>query len=1410
MGLSLRNIKKKIVDVFDANTQADQQRRVAAGQPRMYQQQQAQSGAVNPISVVAQVPHATKVVASAIGKGIYETGDMGVNATQYAIAKAKHDAVTADYTKNQFGQSFNESLPGALVRPFVNLGQTLGTGLAAPGIQAMEARGEIAPGEAERILNEGYNKAGLDLNQSKGTAARKIYGNAGQAAFNVATLGTGAEAATIEGGLAATVKSMPTIALKYGVPAGTLQTIQEDKPGWKNLATNVATNTAVAGVTPVVMGAAGEAVRKATPLNEAGNVSLPGGGSGKPKVTAKKLPTDAEIQKQIKSHSGAGGKIEKAQAKLTEEQRLAATHGDTGMAGLQMDPTARQALLAKTRAAAAEAEKPQIRLKNSELPKDHPLYMSPAEEAALKAQVPKEGKFSGDLPINKPTVKAKGAPEGVGTIPLDQLGPPKTAEARTVEGKVMKDPTVKKVFDNLSKADRISKTEQGLTATAIEQAAKKHGIDTADLNVWDRLQTGKPKNVAERRFFKDVKAETDRIFKLQQQVDPSIVYRENYLPGKYAQQGTPAYDDAIQQLKSVTGSEQAKSFDTYRQAKDIGGLDPKYKTLQETLASNAGEAQKALFTKQAVDAGLADGVFDTKPLNRNWKQVEGMYTSDGAPVYASKAVADRINNAMQAPSDFVGKTIEKAAKVSGGMQQIALTGGVPNTSLNAFGISQEFFQGMGYGRPGVITDMVHSFTKQTTQERFNAPKSVAKGLSTPEFVRQAELKGANIGQITSDASTMNQGGIRRIANKASGEQATFQQLMPNIKLSILEDTYKKFVGEMGHDKALQVAADTVNKATGFVDEIGKGRSVNARNLKSATLFAPQYREAVIGQLSSAVEAWLPKNLNNPTFNYGRRFAAGLLTTAGIYDALNYKLNGHHMWDNRNGQELSLQIPTGEKDEKGNQPVVNIPLFPSILTIPRAVVNGVTAGIRGDKKAVVKEASKVLATPIQVGGQILSNRDYFDRPIYNDAQTAADQGIAPDNAAEVAGKVGVYAAKQLTPGPIRAALDKLGVGRDEPVSWGQFAAAATEAPVRFGKQLNPATEAYFKDRDQVYGALNKNDKAIWDAIHPPIKKNVNGEYITDKTVWSGATRAANYLNSPNVLAAENEMAARAKARGEAVDPLFGDLKGQQQLIALTIDTLPPKDPNKTILKEQNPWYDAYYQKRQAFFDSLPPGDPNKPKGPIAYPEPSGQVASLQDAYYQLTDSKARAQMMENNPELADQFAKEEQYARAVRAAKNLPQYDRYPQATPQVQRLIDEYSALPSKESGGKSRIRSAWIKSHPKEWALMSDQFSKQAQYNLQQDASLASFEGRDLTEKGIKAITSLAKDLGMSTGGGYGGGYGGGSGSSSSNPYQYAVSLKAGKVSLKGKAAQPKKSKGTSKRYTVAKPKVTSKKSRV
>ena len=192
---------------------------------------------------------------------------------------------------------------------------------------------------------------------------------------------------------------------------------------------------------------------------------------------------------------------------------------------------------------------------------------------------------------------------------------------------------------------------------------------------------------------------------------------------------------------------------------------------------------------------------------------------------------------------------------------------------------------------------------------------------------------------------------------------------------------------------------------------------------------------------------------------------------------------------------------------------------------------------------------------------------------------------------------------------------------------------------------------------------------------------------------------------------------------------------------------------------------------------------------------------------------KRQILTDNPGLSDQFAKEEQYSRAVRAAKDLPQYDKYPEPPKDVQNLIDFYSALPKGEGpNGKSPTRSAWIKAHPAEWDKMTAQFSKQAEYGLQQDMQVASFEGQDPTAKGIKDIKSLAQSLGMIDNPFTGSG--GGSGKVAiKDPRSYGVSLRQSgniKVGKVAKIASPARAKAKVTRVASSKPKVSLKKALV
>lgn len=962
-----------------------------------------------------------------------------------------------------------------------------------------------------------------------------------------------------------------------------------------------------------------------------------------------------------------------------------------------------------------------------------------------------------------------GADYGVALKNADRIGgwttptevktsPVLPAEPKVIVGKVKKDPTVKQALEDISRSRGVAQVDANLIAAQIANKGRELGVNLG-MDFVNKYQTGALATPQEKALGAFIKQIDDQIFAKQRELNPSIEYRRNHIPQEYANKPEDI-TAAINRLQRDTGAANRRAFNTYSEARAYG-LEPKFKTVDQMIGSNISKVQNVAKNRELVNKGLEGGIFTTETKG---SPIIGIFDQNGNQIYAQKGVADVLNGVLQKDSTGLAKGVDKLAKLFGASQDIMLQGGVPGTNANFFVTGQmvkdttrnigkaplhpiEAAQQEGH----LISDFFRG--KDKTQARFADGSFKANGVEVKnaDLTREMAKRGVYINPQTSMADSGRNAATR--AWHTLGNNPTFGRYMPNRMLSMAQEVYKQSVKDIGHEAALDQAAKTIKTYNGLVDTVAKGRNNLTNDAMSVGLFAPKYRESIINSLVNTVKSVYPTTWSDPAFKPSRQLLAGMMETLVAYELLNRKLTGHSMLDNRKYQELSLEIPYGGKDEKGNQKVINIPFMPGFMTIPRALVGvgqglaPIAKGKTPDIQQITSQASKALSAPLQTAGNIIANKDYFGRPIYMDQKVAAEQGVAPDNILQASKNIGIYGLGQSLPGWFRAGFDYS--KNKSPL---QAAATALEAPLRFGKR-NPPVEQYYADVNDVRGALNKNDQAVWDSIHPPVRKNAKGEYITGKSVWDGAARATGYLKSPGVLAAENEMARRAASRGEKVDPLFdGSLTPQQQQIALTMDTLPPKDPNKTVLRKQNPWYEDLSKRRSQFFDSLPPADPNKPKAPIAYPEPDAKVASLQDAYYQLKDSGMKRQMLEDNPELADQFAKEEQYSRAVRAAKNLPQYDQYPEPTPQVKKLIDEYMALPKGEANGKSKIRSTWIKNHPTEWAMMSDQFSKQSLYNLQQDAQIAAFEGQDLTDKGIKAIKSLARDLGGSGGNSYSG----------------------------------------------------------
>lgn len=731
-----------------------------------------------------------------------------------------------------------------------------------------------------------------------------------------------------------------------------------------------------------------------------------------------------------------------------------------------------------------------------------------------------------------------------------------------ITGNPKKNPLVKEVLTKISQTRTAANTEADLTANIIKTAAKEEGVKL-NRKFIDRYQAGQLTTNAEKRVAEIIKRETDRIFSQQQQIDPTIGYRQNYLPQSYAQ-NTPDVESALSQLRLRTGAVNERQFSTYQEAGQFG-LSPKYKTVDQMVGANAQEARQALGNRDVVESGLQSGLFTTGTPQRGQTAVEGFKDEFGAPIFADKKVADVINGVMQDSTTGLAKLLRKSKELNSLWQDIALAGGIPGTPINFFTFGQAV-KDLSAGRVSVVKDFMYSLSKQATQRRF---------AENSDFVREMANRGVPF-NVASNLTNAETNPLSKLWGRAVN-QPTFQQFMPNQYLSVAENTFNKLNKKVGREKALEIAAETTKKFYGITDQIAKGRDRATQDAIGSLFFAPRYREAVINTLFNTAKSVSPSNLRDPAYAMNRRLLAGIAVTAAGYDRLNRQLNGHGMLDNREGQELSLQIPYGDKDKKGNQPVVNVPFLPGFMTIPRAVFNSATAAFRGDTGGVVAEGSKTLSMPLKVGGEVIGNRDYFGRPIRVDQKVAEEEGVEPDTFAQGAGKIGAYLAGQATPAWVRAGINQ---AQGKPIE--QVIAQGLEAPLRFGKVLNPETEAYFKTREDFVKGLNKNERNIFNQLHPE-KKDVRGTNIKDT---NKLTKASSYAD----LIANPDFASKYQAFQQSLnnhDPLW-DLNPNQVRSYMQAQLISKNDPGgdpTTVRKLYERLPEDFFSKREEFFAGL---------------------------------------------------------------------------------------------------------------------------------------------------------------------------------------------------------------------------------
>lgn len=305
--------------------------------------------------------------------------------------------------------------------------------------------------------------------------------------------------------------------------------------------------------------------------------------------------------------------------------------------------------------------------------------------------------------------------------------------------------------------------------------------------------------------------------------------------------------------------------------------------------------------------------------------------------------------------------------------------------------------------------------------------------------------------------------------------------------------------------------------------------------------------------------------------------------------------------------------------------------------------------------------------------------------------------------------------------------------------------------------------FYEDVDKATkgAGLNKNELEAFNGTIMPAKKDFLGNTLNDKTYYDSANKATTWLRYPKTFETSKQIDAASRKRGNPGDPLFDLDSAKQKVILNLMSNYSPGNYEEKAITKLNPWIKDFYKQREGFFDEVAAKSKDKISAPeskgknltstekkqldglkksvsqqgidprgMKIPKADDNLQKKLDDYGSITDGKQKHQYSVDNPEVADFFTQLNDYKRAKRSFLGLPQFDNYPTPDANTQKIMDAYSKLPQHEGHVKrdgtkaSDTRSAWIKSHPKEWATMGTAFDKIAAWNAADEGALAVYEG--------------------------------------------------------------------------------------
>lgn len=545
-----------------------------------------------------------------------------------------------------------------------------------------------------------------------------------------------------------------------------------------------------------------------------------------------------------------------------------------------------------------------------------------------------------------------------------------------------------------------------------------------------------------------------------------VNYIKNYL-NQVWEEGPTEIERRLRGLGTKPAFIKERKIPSYEEGLELG-LTPKYTHPAQLAAHYRQALDRAVANKQLIKHLLDKGyVAPASKSPADWMTIQspfvpkGKFRIDGKTVVlddlkASPHIARALNSILGEMGMGGWEAVFKAgSNVSRMMQDLTLSGGVG--PLNAFTVGNAI-KDITAGRiKSPLTAFVRSWSPQASRDYFLNNKNYVDMMAEEGVPVRSNLDY----RYMYDNLAKQKGFAKKFGDTFESlvTRPTFRRFMPMLNLNFFKDAYDSAIKSgIDPDEAKSIAASATKNFYGIQDNFD--RPEVSEDILSTVFFAPYFRESMANFWINTAKSLKPGNISSRAFAANRKFLAGLGVTYLLYNALNKKLTGHPIWENKGGKEFFLEIPT-EKDRS-----LYVPILPSVATLPRRGAEMLGKVSEGDIAGATQKAGSLLSQPVSLGSQLLTNRTFYGGNIYEPEDTPMER----------LGKLGGYAFEQ-TSHPLMGEPVAVMQGRKTP---GEAMLGMLEMPAypssssRYSDVYNNARELKLA-REKMLNAIIEGDK-----------------------------------------------------------------------------------------------------------------------------------------------------------------------------------------------------------------------------------------------------------------------------------------------------------------------------------------------